>query len=71
MLDERTVQEQAAWEHYAKVEAENHHLKKRLSTQSRIISEWQHRYGALNKKYKALVEHRKPRFRNNGKKRVK
>lgn len=71
MLDDKTIQEQAAWEHYAKVEKENYHLKKRLSTQSRIISEWQARYGALNKKYKAITDHRKPRFRNNGKKRVR
>lgn len=70
-MDEQTILEQAAWERYAAIEAENHHLKKQLKNKNKIISDWQGRYGALNKKYKALVDHRKPRFRNNGKKRIK
>ena len=71
MLDDKTIQEQAAWEHYAKVEAENHRLKNQLKNKNRTIIEWKERYSSLKKKYKAIVDHRKPRFRNNGKKKIK
>ncbi|MER2111183.1 MAG: hypothetical protein ABS960_00730 [Solibacillus isronensis] len=70
-FDEQTVQEQKAWEHYAKVKAENHHLKKLLKNKEKTILGWQSKYGALNKKYKTLLNHRKPKYRNNGKKKIK
>lgn len=70
-FDEQTVQEQEAWEHYKKIEAENYSLKNQLKNKNAIIKDWQKSYSALNKKYKLLLDNRKPRFRNNGKKKIK
>ena len=70
-FDEQTVQEQEAWERYKKIEAENHMLKRQLINRNETIRVLKKSYGSLNKKYKALLDHKKPRFRNNGKKKIK
>ncbi|MEK5081163.1 hypothetical protein MKX73_19750 [Solibacillus sp. FSL W7-1436] len=70
-FDEQTVQEQEAWEHYKKIEAENYMLKRQLINRNETIRALKKSYGSLNKKYKALLDHKKPRFRNNGKKKIK
>lgn len=69
--DDLTEHEERLWEHYAKVEAENYSLKKQLKNKNKIISGWQSKYSALNRKYKTLLDHRKPKYRNNGKKKIK
>lgn len=63
-FDEQTVQEQKAWEHYAAIESENHHLKMQLKKAHRIIRKQRKREQARIDKEK---RNRKQRFRNNGK----
>lgn len=63
-FDEQTVQEQKAWEHYATIESENHHLKMQLKKANRIIRKQRKREQARIDKEK---RNRKQRFRNNGK----
>lgn len=69
--DDLTEHETRMWEHYKKIEAENYSLKNQLKNKNAIIKDWQKSYSALNKKYKLLLNNRKPRFRNNGKKKIK
>lgn len=69
-MDTKTIQEQVAWEHYSKVEAENRELKKQLAKQSKEIKTMKHHNRALIR-YKKQNEQRKERLRNNGKKRTK
>lgn len=69
--DDLTEHETRMWEHYKKIEAENYMLKRQLIHRNETIRALKKSYGALNKKYKALLDHKKPRFRNNGKKKIK
>lgn len=66
-VEEQTAHEERMWEHYQKVEAENHHLKNQLDNRNKQIRQLKQSYNSLNTKYKKLIENRKPRFRNNGK----
>lgn len=67
MLDNETVQEQAAWEHYAKVDAENYRLRKRLHNLEKDLKAEKKKFNGLLRKYKQQQKDRKPRYRNNGK----
>ena len=69
-MDEVTLYEQKAWEHYKKIEAENFHLKNQLARKNKEIKELKHHNRALIQ-YKKNNEQRKERYRNNGKKRTK
>ena len=68
-FDVQTVEEQKAWEHYAKLEAENYHLKKQLARVNKENKSLKYHNRELLK-YKKQNEQRKERYRNNGKKRT-
>lgn len=70
-FDNHTVQEQEAWEHYKKIEAENHHLKKQLVRKGKEIKDLRHTVKALVAFKKRVESEKKARYRNNGKKRTK
>lgn len=67
MLDEQTVMEQKAWEHYAKIDAENHRLKKALHNLEKELKGEKKKFNGLLRKYNRLNSNRKDRYRNNGK----
>ena len=68
-MHQQTEHEERLYEHYKAIEDENFHLKRQLVNKNKQIRALKASYRALNDKYKKLVEQRKPRFRNNGKKR--
>lgn len=69
--DLKTAQEQHVWEHYQKMEWENYNLKKNNKRLRKSLQSLEKQYILIYKKLKELEDSKKPRFRNNGKKRVK
>ena len=72
-IEEQQPGELEPWQYQviiAKLEKENYDLKNQLSNRNHLILELRAGYNALNKKYKQLTQHRKPRYRNKGKKKI-
>ena len=72
-VDEQSSEELEPWEYrilIAKLEKDNYDLKNQLSNRNHQILELRAGYKALNEKYKQLTQHRKPRYRNKGKKKI-
>lgn len=72
-IEEQQPKELEPWEYQmiiAKLEKDIYDLKNQLSNRNHQILELRAGYKALNEKYKQLTQHRKPRYRNKGKKRV-
>lgn len=63
-MDELTYSEELLWEHYNRIEAENHHLKRQLKNKNNIINAMKANYSSLNKKYKEATRNRKPQYKN-------
>ena len=64
-FDDKTVQEQKAWEYYKKLEDENYHLKRQLRNARDENRSLKKEKAAILKKYKP--KNKKPKYRNNGK----
>lgn len=68
MFEYKTVQEQAAWEHYKAIEAENHHLKKQLANKNRDIKRLKHLVRVWRGKFNDLISQKgKPKYKNRSK----
>ena len=63
-MDAQTEHEERMWEHYSKLEHENHCLKRQLIRKNSELRSVKASYAALNKKYKRLTENKKQRFIN-------
>lgn len=65
-MDE-TKFEARMWDHFKRIESENHHLKNQLANKNREIKALKKSYAALNVKYKKVMETKKSKY-NNGRK---
>lgn len=64
-IDEQTVMEQEAFEHYKKIEAENFHLKKQLQNKNKDIKRLKHVIRTYKIREEKANQHRKPEYKNN------
>lgn len=65
MFDEKTVEEQTAWEYYKSIETENYHLKKQLDNKNREIKRLKHLVRVWRSKFNDLISNkRKPKYKN-------
>lgn len=72
-IEEQQPEELEPWQYeilIAKLEKDLYDLKNQLSNRNHQILELRAEYKALNEKYKQLTQHRKPRYRNKGKKKI-
>lgn len=59
-----TVEEQTIWEHYAKVEAENFHLKRQLAKKNKELKQHKHFIRVWKNRYEEATSNKKPKFNN-------
>lgn len=59
-----TMEEQSIWEHYARVEAENHHLKKQLARKNKETKQLKHYIRIWKGRYEEAISGKKPKYNN-------
>lgn len=72
-VNEQQPKELELWEYQilnAKLEKQNFDLKNLINHKNDEYRALKAAYNSLDQKYKQLTQHRKPRYRNKGKKRV-
>ena len=63
-MDEMIVQEQAAWEHYKAIEAENYHLKRQLAKKNKENKQLKHFIRVWKTRYEKATENKRPSYNN-------
>lgn len=59
-----TEEEQTIWEHYAKVEAENFHLKKQLARKNKETKQLKHFIRVWKSRFEEATSNKRPKYNN-------